>query len=162
MARPRRKMFLADFVVRGMEMDTCFGSAPFPLLHVRELREFATLMALDRSNWPRCLLWHGWLPGRSGADERDPWATSLGVWKCLILPVFRRMVVGKTSLRLVGLRLLVLELMYPLLSLPLRVRFGVWWRSMVMLAWSVAELLCLFLELCRLSNVPNSGVPSLL
>ena len=31
-----------------------------------------------------------------------------------------------------------------------------------MLAWSVAEaFFCLFLELCRLSNVPNSGVPSL-
>ena len=35
-----------------------FGSAPFfPLLHARELPEFATL---------------------SGADVRDPWATSFG------------------------------------------------------------------------------------
>ena len=52
---------------------------PSPSLqHVRELPEFASLMSLDRSKWPRCLLWHGSLPGLSGAGERDPWATSFG------------------------------------------------------------------------------------
>ena len=129
----------------------------FPLLHVRDLPEFSTLMALDRSNWPRCLLWHGWLPGLSCAGDSDPWVTSLGIWlaaslsvvrvlilrilllfgprlifgmlmillwKCLILLISGRMVVGKTSLRLVGLRWLVLVFMYLLLSLLLRVRFG--------------------------------------
>ena len=35
-------------------------------------------MSLDRSNWPRCLLWHGWLPGLSGISEKDPWAISFG------------------------------------------------------------------------------------
>ena len=56
-----------------------FWECTFPLLlHVRELPEFATLMAIDRGNWPRCLLWHGRLPGLSGAGERDPWATSFG------------------------------------------------------------------------------------
>ena len=49
-----------------------------PLQHVRDLPEFAYLMSLDRSKWPRCLVWHGWLPGLSGAGERDPWATSFG------------------------------------------------------------------------------------
>ena len=29
------------------------------------------LMARDRGNWPRCLLWHSWLPGLSSAGERD-------------------------------------------------------------------------------------------
>ena len=53
-----------------------------PLLHVRELLEFATLMSLDRTNLPRCLLWHGWLPGLSCAGERDPWATSFGDLAC--------------------------------------------------------------------------------
>ena len=48
------------------------------LQHVRELPEFAYLMSLNRSNWPRCLLWHGWLPGLSGISDRDPWATSFG------------------------------------------------------------------------------------
>ena len=48
-----------------------------PILQVCELPEFMPLMARDRSNWPRCLLWHGWLPGLSTAGERDPWAASL-------------------------------------------------------------------------------------
>ena len=33
---------------------------------------------MDRGEWPRCLLWHGWLPGLGIAGERDPWAASLG------------------------------------------------------------------------------------
>ena len=49
-----------------------------PLQHVRELPEFASLLSLDCSNWPRCLLWHGWLPGLSGISDHDPWATSFG------------------------------------------------------------------------------------
>ena len=49
-----------------------------PIQHVRELPEFAYLMSLDRSKWPRCLLWHGCLPGLNGIDNRDPWATSFG------------------------------------------------------------------------------------
>ena len=53
-----------------------------PLLHVRELPEFATLMALDRSDWPRCLKWRGWLPRLSCTGERDPWATSFGDLAC--------------------------------------------------------------------------------
>ena len=47
-----------------------------PLQHVRELPEFAFLMSLDRSKWPRCLLWHGWLPGLKGMLHDDPWALS--------------------------------------------------------------------------------------
>ena len=49
-----------------------------PLQHVRDLPEFAYLMSLDRSKWPRCSLWHGWLPGLSGIGHGDPWATSFG------------------------------------------------------------------------------------
>ena len=48
------------------------------LQHVRELPEFSYLMSLDRSNWPRCLLWHGWLPGLNGISSKDPWAASFG------------------------------------------------------------------------------------
>ena len=46
------------------------------LQHVRELPEFAYLMSLDRSKWPRSLLCHGWLPGLCGIRESDPWAAS--------------------------------------------------------------------------------------
>ena len=56
-----------------------------PLLHVRELPEFAALMSLDRSRWPRCLLWHGWLPGRTCGDKRSSWAASFGPLACLKL-----------------------------------------------------------------------------
>ena len=57
LARPRRKMFHVVFAGRGMVMDICFGNVLLPpLQHVRELPEFAGLMSLDRSNWPRCLL----------------------------------------------------------------------------------------------------------
>ena len=36
------------------------------IFNVRDLPEFASLLSLDRSNWPRCLLWQGWLPGLFG------------------------------------------------------------------------------------------------
>ena len=49
-----------------------------PIQHVRDLPEFAFLMSLDRSNWPWCLLWHGWLPGLNGISAKDPWTTSFG------------------------------------------------------------------------------------
>ena len=58
-----------------------FWECLFPLSflqHVRDLPEIASLMSLDRSKWPRCLLWHGWLPGLGGIGQRDPWATAFG------------------------------------------------------------------------------------
>ena len=35
-------------------------------------------MSIERSSWPRCLLWHGWLPGLNGISDKDPSATSFG------------------------------------------------------------------------------------
>ena len=29
---------------------------------------------MDKAGWPRCLLWPGWLPALSGADDGVPWA----------------------------------------------------------------------------------------
>ena len=56
-----------------------FFECPFtPLQQVLELPEFAYLMSLDHSKWPRCLLWHGWLLGLNGIRHKDPWATSCG------------------------------------------------------------------------------------
>ena len=31
-------------------------------------------MSKDRTHWPRCLLWHGWLPGLSSRTMGTPWA----------------------------------------------------------------------------------------
>ena len=55
----------------------CECSFP-PLQHVRDLPEFSFLMSLNRSRWPRCLLWHGWLPGLNGMLNDKPWALSFG------------------------------------------------------------------------------------
>ena len=30
-------------------------------------------MEMDKSSWPRCLLWHGWLPLLSGVNGGSPW-----------------------------------------------------------------------------------------
>ena len=79
LVRPGRKMFHVVFAGRGMVMDIYFGNVLFhPLQHVRELPEFAFLMSLDRGKWPRCLLWHGWLPGLNGLLSNKPWALSFG------------------------------------------------------------------------------------
>ena len=42
---------------------------------IREHPEFHDLMELDKTSWPRCLLWHGWLPLLSGINGGgSPWA----------------------------------------------------------------------------------------
>ena len=30
---------------------------------------------MEKAHWPRCLLWHGWLPMLSGVNGVSPWAT---------------------------------------------------------------------------------------
>ena len=40
---------------------------------MRENPEFHDLMRMDKGHWPRCLLWHGWLPLLSGVNGA-PWA----------------------------------------------------------------------------------------
>ena len=52
-----------------------FWDCPFPpLVEIRENPEFHDLMRLDKTHWPRCLLWHGWLPMLSGVNGASPWA----------------------------------------------------------------------------------------
>ena len=45
-----------------------------PLVEIRENPEFHDLMRTDKAHWPRCLLWHGWLPMLSGCSGVSPWA----------------------------------------------------------------------------------------
>ena len=45
-----------------------------PLVEIRENPEFHDLMRMDKEHWPRCLLWHGWLPLLSGVNGASPWA----------------------------------------------------------------------------------------
>ena len=52
-----------------------FWDCPFPpLVEIRENPEFHDLMEMEKSCWPRCLLWHGWLPTLSGVNGASPWA----------------------------------------------------------------------------------------
>ena len=54
-----------------------FWECPYPpLVGNRESPELHDLMRLDKSHWPRCLLWHGWLPLLSGAGDGSPWAVN--------------------------------------------------------------------------------------
>ena len=47
----------------------------FPhLVEIRANPEFHDLMRMDKAYWPRCLLWHGWLPMLSGVKGASPWA----------------------------------------------------------------------------------------
>ena len=43
-------------------------------VELRNQPEFLPLMSKDRTHWPRCLLWHGWLPGLSSRTLGTPWA----------------------------------------------------------------------------------------
>ena len=52
-----------------------FGECPFPPpVEIREHPEFHDLAEMDKSFWPRCVHWHGWLPLLSGVDGGSPWA----------------------------------------------------------------------------------------
>ena len=53
-----------------------------PLVEIRENPEFHDLMSEEKAHWPRlfalawprCLLWHGWLPMLLGVNGALPWA----------------------------------------------------------------------------------------
>ena len=63
------------FVVLRMVMVIFFGECTFPhLVEIRENPEIHDLMREDKAHWPRCLLWHGWLPVLSGVNGASPWA----------------------------------------------------------------------------------------
>ena len=54
-----------------------FWDCPYPpLTEIRENPEFHDLMRMDKSQWPRCLLWHGWLLLLSGVNGGSPWAAT--------------------------------------------------------------------------------------
>ena len=76
--------FSVRFVVRLSHVSFCgapdgdghlFWECTFPpLVEIRENPEFHDLMTMDKGHWPRCLLWHGWLPMLSGVCGASPWA----------------------------------------------------------------------------------------
>ena len=38
------------------------------MVEIRENPEFHDLMSEGKAHWPKCLLWHGWLPMLSGVN----------------------------------------------------------------------------------------------
>ena len=63
-------------------------TSPFPpLVEIREHPEFHDLMSLDKANWPRCLLWHGWLPMLSGVNGASSWAVDASESAAYLLEV---------------------------------------------------------------------------
>ena len=69
------RLFFVGSVVHPIVMVTCFGNLPFLLL-LRYVKspEFHDLIRMDKGHWPKCLLWHGWLPMLSGVNGASPWA----------------------------------------------------------------------------------------
>ena len=128
------------------------------------------LMSLNRSKWPRCLLWHGWLLGLSGTGQRDPWATSFGGLASFHLERCRGaypvdFAAAWTPPEYWDADDIALEIpehpniwTSPLLRLLLITRFGERLKSMAMLGLSVAVLFYLSLGFCRLFSVRSSGV----
>ena len=76
--RFREKTCLVVFVGVLMGMVICSGTPFPPLVAIRESPEFSGVVNLDKSSWPRCLLWHGWLPALSGCEFGSPWAEGAG------------------------------------------------------------------------------------
>ena len=58
-----------------------------PLVEIRENPEFHDLMRMDKDHWPRCLLWHGWLPMLSGVPGASPWAVDASESAAYLLEV---------------------------------------------------------------------------
>ena len=73
--RTEEKTFLVAFV-GGIDGDGhLFWDCTHPsFAHIRESPEFAEIFKWDTSRWPRCLLWHGWLPALGTCQGCTPWA----------------------------------------------------------------------------------------
>ena len=122
-------MCRVGFVVGDDHDGHLFWECTFPpLVEIRENPEFHELMEMDKSFWPRCLLWHGWLPLLSGANLGSPWAQDLSqgaghlYWRAL-------WVLTPLLLYLIGVCLLVLMLRLLLFRLLRNLMFGLMWES---------------------------------
>ena len=82
------RMFHVGFVGDQMVMVICFGECTFPPLdEIRESCEFHDLMREDKVHWPRCLLWHGWLPMLCGVNGDSPCAADASESACYMVDV---------------------------------------------------------------------------
>ena len=74
LGRIRNQVLPCRFCLASDSDGHLFWECPFPpLVEIRENPEFHDLMRMDKGHWPRCLLWHGWLPMLSGSNGASPW-----------------------------------------------------------------------------------------
>ena len=75
LVRSGSSLFHVGFAVAPDNDGHLFWECTFPpLVEIRENPEFHDLMTMDKAHWPRCLLWHGWLPMLSGVNGVSLWA----------------------------------------------------------------------------------------
>ena len=67
------KLFLVSSVVKLMGMVISFWECSYPSLWSKfvNFQSITILVQRDKSNWPRCLLWHGWLPALAYPGSRS-------------------------------------------------------------------------------------------
>ena len=66
-------------------MVSCWAEFGVSLFHVASV--VLQMMRLDKGHWPRCLLWHGWLPMLSGVNGASPWAADASESACYLVEV---------------------------------------------------------------------------
>ena len=72
----KKRTVPVGFAMHLTMMAISFGDALFPLdMELRNDLEFLPLMNRNRTNWPRCFLWHGWLSGLTSRSSGSPWAS---------------------------------------------------------------------------------------
>ena len=75
LGKSKVRMCLVGFVVVVILTVIFFWIVTFPpLVEIREHPEFHDLIEMDKTSWPRGLLWHGWLPLLSGSNGGSLWA----------------------------------------------------------------------------------------
>ena len=122
-----------------------------PLVEIRENPEFHDLMREDKAHWPRCLLWHGWLPMLSGVNGASRWAADASesalTWLKLLL--------GSTLLGwfLSGVYLMVLMLMRSLRVCLIPPRYSL----MVVWCWTRSMVFLLLVLGCLLTSLSSAG-----
>ena len=73
METAQQKFFLKEMLQEILN-EAIEGKTKTDLEQPRESPEFHDLLLRDKNSWPRCLLWHGWLPALACTGGASPWA----------------------------------------------------------------------------------------
>ena len=109
-------------------------------------------MREEKAHWPRCLLWHGWLPMLSGVNGASPWAAHSSESAFYLVETS----LGQYSSRLVSdwdlpMVFILVRSLRMCLILPI---FGL----MVVWCWTRSLVFLLLVLGCLLTNLSSAGV----